>query len=87
VVEVGKDRDNDKGKYFLSVGLEMKKRENHDIMKKVRNPKLKKFVCPELNFEKLVNLGVFHVRPAKIGLNFEISRRILMTSQNIKVQY
>jgi hypothetical protein len=35
--------------------------------------KSKKFACPGSNFERLANLGLFSVKPAKTGLNFETS--------------
>jgi hypothetical protein len=44
--------------------------------KKSENPKSKKCACLGLNFESLGTLGSFQVRPSKIELNFEISRRV-----------
>jgi hypothetical protein len=35
-------------------------------------PQIEEFMCPGLYFERLANLGLYRVRPANIGSNFEI---------------
>jgi hypothetical protein len=40
----------------------------------LKTPEPKSSHASRLNFERLANLGSSRVRPAKIGLNFKISR-------------
>jgi hypothetical protein len=55
-----------------------KKVENHEMTKNIEKPpKSKRSHAPGLNFKRLANLGSSQVRLAKIGLNFEISQRVL----------
>jgi hypothetical protein len=56
-----------------------KEKQNPKMMKKgKKTPKSKNFACPGSYFGRLANRGLYEVRLAKTGLNFEIPHSKLM---------
>jgi hypothetical protein len=47
----------------------------------LKTPESKSSRASGLNFKRLVNLGLYHVRPAKIGLNFKIPHSSFPTAR------
>jgi hypothetical protein len=61
---------------FTCAGEEMCKRKFRNGGNWLKTPESKSSRASGLNFERLANLGSSRVRPAKIGLNFEISPQL-----------